>query len=651
MATFAEGADASALPPCKLMLGTDSGLTLRRGLPTAATEEEEKGFSSAGLPEDPAMAEPMGVGILHVADDGSMLACADAEDVWVRRTSGDGPDEVFRAANPRTMALAFSSKCTYLLAWQRWDQADTAAGAGAGGGNLKVFRVADGAVVGSYMLRKRVAEAWPAIQWSADEAFCTRMVTNEVRIETGLFDGGQRPEPITRIRLERVQGFALSPGAGYPLRVATYTPQAKGGSPPPRVAIWHWTPSEGAEAADPMPVATKTLTRAEEVELDWSPTGSGVLIRTSSAVDHSGDSYYGGTGLFLMAGDGSFDCIVTPPKEGKIEDAQWSPNGREFVLVAGSQPAKATLFNLKGEGVFDFGTAHRNTVKWAPHGRFLMLGGFGNLVGEMTFWDRNKLKPMGTTEAPTPATTYGWSADSRYFLTATTRPRMNVENSVHLFRYNGEGPLLSQHFEYLTLAQWLPGSEIYPDRPQSPLRLKRKKKEAKEGKPTATAAKPAGRYVPPSARGSTGATSRVAEQLRAEHDAGSSSRKLSGVKAYRPPGAGVPGMPVGAPQPKTETKSKAAKARERRRRKEEEKKAAEAAAMVAAAAAPAPAPAEPVDPAKKLKKLQKKQKQILALKAKIDAGEALDEDQRKKLETLGAVAAEIAELEAQIASA
>ncbi len=41
--------------------------------------------------------------------------------------------------------------------------------------------------------------------------------------------------------------------------------------------------------------------------------------------------------------------------------------GSEFIVITGRMPQnKATLFNLKGELVFDFGTSPRNTVAWAP---------------------------------------------------------------------------------------------------------------------------------------------------------------------------------------------------------------------------------------------------------------------------------------------
>ena len=44
-------------------------------------------------------------------------------------------------------------------------------------------------------------------------------------------------------------------------------------------------------------------------------------------------------------------------------------------------PSQSTLYNDKGERIFEFGSAHRNTVSWSPHGRFMCIAGFGNLAG------------------------------------------------------------------------------------------------------------------------------------------------------------------------------------------------------------------------------------------------------------------------------
>lgn len=155
-----------------------------------------------------------------------------------------------------------------------------------------------------------------------------------------------------------------------------------------------------------------------------------MLIHTHTDVDTSGVSYYGSTGLYLLHADGSCEVTVPLPKEGPISDAQWAPAApAQFVVLAGRMPAAATLYNTKAEPIFEFGQAHRNTVSFSPHGRFLVLAGFGNLAGEMDFWDRNKQKLMGRNASHC-AVGYGWSPCGRYFMTATLAPRMNVDNGV-----------------------------------------------------------------------------------------------------------------------------------------------------------------------------------------------------------------------------
>jgi len=70
-------------------------------------------------------------------------------------------------------------------------------------------------------------------------------------------------------------------------------------------------------------------------------------------------------------------------KEGPVSDAKWSPTSRGFVVICGTMPAMATLYDIKAKPVFNFGCAHRSVVSWSPHGRFLCLAGFGNLAGDM----------------------------------------------------------------------------------------------------------------------------------------------------------------------------------------------------------------------------------------------------------------------------
>lgn len=81
----------------------------------------------------------------------------------------------------------------------------------------------------------------------------------------------------------------------------------------------------------------------------------------------------------------SFHCIqvfihdlqlrvnVIAGKEGPIYAVSWSPLGTEFCVVYGFMPAKATLYNLKCEAVFNLGSGSRNSIYYNPHGNNILL--------------------------------------------------------------------------------------------------------------------------------------------------------------------------------------------------------------------------------------------------------------------------------------
>jgi hypothetical protein len=73
------------------------------------------------------------------------------------------------------------------------------------------------------------------------------------------------------------------------------------------------------------------------------------------------------------------------------------------------------------KAVFDFGTGSRNTVAWAPHGRFLVLGGFGNIAGHIELWDNNKKKQLAVVKAPG---TTNWSRRRPRVAQTETCPRI-----------------------------------------------------------------------------------------------------------------------------------------------------------------------------------------------------------------------------------
>ncbi len=66
----------------------------------------------------------------------------------------------------------------------------------------------------------------------------------------------------------------------------------------------------------------------------WHPTGLAVLCHSSSEVTTGNNSYYGESGLALLTSDGKVSVNVEK-SGGTVCDAQWNPNGKEFVVIQG----------------------------------------------------------------------------------------------------------------------------------------------------------------------------------------------------------------------------------------------------------------------------------------------------------------------------
>jgi translation initiation factor 2A len=48
--------------------------------------------------------------------------------------------------------------------------------------------------------------------------------------------------------------------------------------------------------------------------------------------------------------------------------------------------------------MFNFGTDYRNTIRFSPFSRFVVLAGFGNLSGEIDIWDISTHKLIGSAK-------------------------------------------------------------------------------------------------------------------------------------------------------------------------------------------------------------------------------------------------------------
>lgn len=269
-------------------------------------------------------------------------------------------------------------------------------------GNLQIWSVDSASIVASFHQR---AYKKDIIQWTADEVVCARIVTNEVHV----MHNNQFDQILGKVHHKNISQFKLSPTLAQPF-IAVFNPES--GGKPGRVNIYRYD----CQSVSPYECLDTSISRsmfnATEADMSFSRQGTSLLIHTHCDVDSSNGSYYGTMGLHLVSMDGTVSAIVPQSKDGHVHAAQWSPLGNAFVMLAGNMPCHCTLFNDRGEPQFEFGAAHRNTISYSPHGRFLCLAGFGNLAGEMDFYDILKLKRLGRSCSHC-AVGYGWSPDSR----------------------------------------------------------------------------------------------------------------------------------------------------------------------------------------------------------------------------------------------
>ena len=305
---------------------------------------------------------------------------------------------------------------------------------------------------------------------------------------------------------EGVQSFSLSP-CGEPYKIVALKPEFKGA--PAQVRVW-----AVPDLAREQMLASKSFFNCEEVAFKWDSRGRAVLVRSSTAVDKgskgkfSGSSfYYGASSLHLLFADGSFEGTVPLDKEGPVQDFAWVPGCLQFCVIYGYMPALTTMFDAQCKPLYTFGTGYRNEIHMSDSGRFMALCGFGNLPGDMEFWDRRKqangLMGIAKGEAVTMA---AYAPDSRAFLTATT-DRMKVDNRYTVWGMDGKKvyeKLLGAGDE-LHEAAWRPARPgVYPPPPNPPKYIKLDQKAREAGGGAATA-KPAA-YV--AGRGGLGGSAR-----------------------------------------------------------------------------------------------------------------------------------------------
>ncbi|XP_014894579.1 eukaryotic translation initiation factor 2A [Poecilia latipinna] len=411
---------------------------------------------------------------LTFSKDGTLIGWCNGHSVSVVKCADGSVVSTFDL--PKTALLEFSPLNNILVTWQPYTKTQDSP---QGDANLQLWELPSGRLVKALYQKK--VDSW-CPKWTEDEKVCVRSVNNELHF----YENNDFNSIANKLHMQKVSDFAVSSGA-QPCKVAIYVPGSKGA--PSFVRLYQYPVLGGPGAA----LANKSFFKADKVMMQWNQKATAVLVTASTEVDKSGASYYGEQTLHYLGVNGE-TALVQLAKNGPIYDVAWNPNSSEFCVVYGFMPAKATVFNLKCEAVFDFGTGPRNAAYYSPQGHILVLAGFGNLRGKMEVWDVKKYKQVSTPQAPD-ATFFSWCPDGEHIVTATCAPRLRVSNGYKIWHYTGS--VLQKHDvaegAELRDVRWQP----FPDGtfPERPIRY-----QAAPSELGSTQAAPTQAYRPPALR-------------------------------------------------------------------------------------------------------------------------------------------------------
>lgn len=178
-------------------------------------------------------------------------------------------------------------------------------------------------------------------------------------------------------------------------------------------------------------------------------TGNKSLVYTELFNDPTGRNYYGKTKLFLFEVIPRISMkmkVIEPineqnlsPKlvevetpEGQLHDFSWAPNGESFVVVAGSMPSKAIIYDASGAPLGVICNEYRNRIQFSPKGRFVLVYGIGNLPGNFDVYSLDDLSLVGRFKSPS-SSLVQWSEDEELILTQIVFSKIKEKN---LFRVN-----------------------------------------------------------------------------------------------------------------------------------------------------------------------------------------------------------------------
>ncbi|KAM3161238.1 Eukaryotic translation initiation factor 2A [Lachancea thermotolerans] len=586
-------------------------------------------------------AETIQVSLLSPCGRFMALATADAVQVF---TGMEFSNRLLRVALKDVYDMQFSPSGNFLSTWERPSIAEP------DHKNVKIWdlNVEMPPGVPRYAYQAKVQSGW-VLQFSKLDNFALKQFGKEIRIVK--LDGEESTfnfdKPYSKLVPEQpISSFLISP-AEFPT-ICTFSPEKSG--KPAVLSIYAI-----AEGVTDKKIASKTFFKADSCQLKWNQQGNAVLCVAITDFDSSNKSYYGENTLYLLSFQGVNGALggksvrVPLSKEGPIHDFTWSPTSRQFGVIYGYMPATITFFDLRGNVVHSLPEQPKNTMLFSPSGRYILIAGFGNLQGSVEVLDRHdKFNCISKFDAAN-TSVCKWSPGGEFILTATTSPRLRVDNGLKIWHVSGTLCFVKEYKELLKI-DWRhkvsqnlekshviaknedPASDNFSDPKLGKIEVKihpsvleYNAKRQKNGSSDGAKDKPTGAYRPPHARRAGGAASVPGAAVKP------SQRVIPGMAP--PPGA-VPGV----------AKESKAAAKNKKKRESKKKETTPDATQPDADSQAANQPrvnkeASPEE--KKIRSLLKKLRAIESLKQKLAAGESLEDTQLLKIQTEDKVCKEL----------
>ncbi|CCF56061.1 hypothetical protein KAFR_0A06260 [Kazachstania africana CBS 2517] len=349
--------------------------------------------------------------------------------------------------------LKFSPSGNYLSSWERPLINDS------NHQNVKIWYLNQGFEKDSqptpvYQYQYKSQNSW-SLQFSKMDDFVFRQFGKDLKIIKISHDANVESkfnfdEPFATLSNEvPFSAFSVSP-ADFPT-VCTFTPEKSG--KPAQLTIWPVTQGKIVKK-----IVTKTFFKADSCQLKWNDHGNAILGLAITDFDATNKSYYGENTLYMLSFQGvngtlGGSSVRVNLSNGPVHDFTWSPTSRQFGVIAGFMPATISFFDMKGNVVHSLPQQSKNTMLFSPNGKYILIGGFGNLTGSVEILDRhNKFNRITQFDASN-TSVCKWSPGGEFIITATTSPRLRVDNCIKIWHVSGQLCFIKE-FKELLKVDW-----------------------------------------------------------------------------------------------------------------------------------------------------------------------------------------------------